>query len=116
MMSSNDSKCGYCIPPRNTSSIKWVFREKDYPFFWQGKSAEETQEEGVGFAIKNSLLGMIEPPTNGSKRILALCLFTSEGPVNLVSVYATTLSSSSDIKDQFYNQLNTNTISKIPKH
>ncbi|CAM2111007.1 unnamed protein product [Caretta caretta] len=80
-----------------------------------GKSSEETREHGVGFAIKNSLLEVSEPPTNGSERILALRLFTSEGPVNLVSEYAPTLSSSSDIKDQFYNQLNTTT-SKIPKH
>ncbi|CAM2117637.1 unnamed protein product [Caretta caretta] len=73
------------------------------------------QEHGAEFAIKNSFLGMIELPTNGSESILTLCLFTSEGPVNLVSVSAPTLSSSSDIKDQFYNQLNI-TISKIPKH
>ncbi|CAM5077715.1 unnamed protein product [Natator depressus] len=58
---------------------------------------------------------MVEPPTNGSERILAKPLFTFEGPVNLVSVYTPTLSSSSDIKDQFYDQLNI-TISKIPKH
>ena len=34
-------------------------REKDYTFFWQGKSEEEVREHGVGFAVRNTLLGMV---------------------------------------------------------
>ena len=48
---------------------------------------------------------MTEPPTGGSKRILALRLSTSSGPVNIVTAYAPTLYSNPDVKDQFYNVL-----------
>ena len=39
-----------------------IIRERDYSFFWQGK-ADETREHGVGFAIKNNLLGSVIPPS-----------------------------------------------------
>ena len=51
--------------------------EKHYIFFWQRKQLEDRRELGVGFAVWNSLLSMIEPPTDGSQRILALRLSTS---------------------------------------
>ena len=88
-------------------------REKDYTFFWQGKTPEEKREHGVGFAIKNSLLGCIVPPSEGSERILKLQLQTSAGPVSLVSAYAPTLHSLPEAKDKFYDELNA-TIHGIP--
>ena len=39
--------------------------EKHYRFFCQGKKLEDKRELGVGFAVRNSLLSMIEPPTGG---------------------------------------------------
>ena len=80
-------------------------REKDYTFFWQGKKVDETREYGVGFAVRNTLLPMIEPSENGSERILTMRMQTSEGPVNFISAYAPTLYSSDEAKDQFYDQL-----------
>ena len=59
----------------------------------------------LGFAVRNSLLSMIEPPTGGSERILTLRLSTSSGPVNIVTACAPTLDSNPDVKDQFYNAL-----------
>ena len=44
-----------------------TLKERDYTFFWQGKSSDEPREHGVGFAVKNSLLSMIEPGGSGSK-------------------------------------------------
>jgi len=88
-------------------------REKDYTFYWCGKANDETREHGVGFAVKNSLLGMIEPGKEGSERILSLRLHTSDGPVTLFSVYAPTLYSTHEAKDQFYDQLQS-TIQKVP--
>ena len=49
-------------------------------FFWRGKQLEDRRELGVGFAVRNSLLSMTEPPTGGSERILTLRLSTSSGP------------------------------------
>lgn len=88
-------------------------KEKDYTFFWRGKPPEETREYGVGFAVRNTLLGAVVPPTGGSERILALCLNTSMGPVHLVSVYAPTLRAPQEIKDRFYDELEA-TVKNIP--
>ena len=44
-----------------------IIRERDYSFFWQGKADDETREHGVGFAIKNNLLGSIIPSSEAPK-------------------------------------------------
>ena len=82
-----------------------TMREKDYTFFWQGKASDEPREHGVGFAVKNSLLKMVEPGSNGSARLLTLRLNTTDGPLNLVSAYAPTLMASPETKDEFYENL-----------
>ena len=56
-----------------------IIRKRDYSFFWQGKAADEISERGVGFAIKNNLLGSIIPTSEGTERLLKLQLQTSEG-------------------------------------
>ncbi len=88
-------------------------REQDYTFFWQGKEPEEPRIHGVGFAVRNSMLSSIEPPSGGTPRILSLHLSTSSGPVNILSIYAPTLCSSDETKDKFYDELET-TIKEIP--
>ena len=80
-------------------------KEEHYTFFWKGKGAKETREHRVGFAIRNTLLHMIEPLMCGTDRILTLRLCTSEGLENLVCIYAPTLQAKSEIKEQFYEQL-----------
>ena len=40
-------------------------KEKDYTFFWKGKSTEHRREHGVGFAVRNTLLKMVEPGDKG---------------------------------------------------
>ena len=89
-------------------------KEERYTFFWQGKSIEEKREHGVGFAVKNSLLTVTEPPVNGSARILTIRLSTRAGHANIMSVYAPTLCSTADSKDQFYEELDV-AIGNIPK-
>ncbi len=44
-------------------------KEKNYTFFWQGKSTDGVREYGVGFAVRNSLLAMIEPCQQGNERL-----------------------------------------------
>ncbi|XP_047476471.1 craniofacial development protein 2-like [Penaeus chinensis] len=80
-------------------------KEKDYTFFWQGKSQEQHREHGVGFAVKNSLLSKVKLGSNGSERLLTLRLNTTESPVTLISVYAPTLSANPDTKDEFHKSL-----------
>ncbi|CAH1277284.1 CYP3A43, partial [Branchiostoma lanceolatum] len=88
-------------------------KEDSYTFFWQGKARDEVREHGVGFAIRNTMLHMIEPPTGGTERILTLRLSTHEGPANLVCVYAPTLQATPEAKDQFYEQLD-KAVQEIP--
>ena len=92
-----------------------ALKEKDYTFYWQGKGSGEHREYGVGFAVRNSLLSMIEPGSNGSERLLTLRLNTTAGPVTLVSVYAPTMSATSDTKDEFYENLAA-IISSVPNN
>ena len=73
--------------------------EKEYTFYWHGKPEDERGEHNVGFAVKKSLLQMIEPPNNGLERILTMRLNTTNCPVTLISVYTPTLMASSDTKD-----------------
>ncbi|XP_063595354.1 uncharacterized protein LOC134772317 [Penaeus indicus] len=90
-------------------------RERHFSFFWQGKPPDETWEHGVGFAVRNTLLGSIIPPTEGTERILPLQLHSSTGPVSLISAYALTLSSTAEAKDKFYDDLSA-AIEKILEH
>ncbi|XP_062615832.1 uncharacterized protein LOC134277519 [Saccostrea cucullata] len=55
----------------------------------------------------------VEPPQKGTPRILSLRLSTSSGHVNILSIYAPTLSSTVETKDTFYEVLET-TIREIP--
>ncbi|XP_048000281.1 craniofacial development protein 2-like [Leguminivora glycinivorella] len=80
-------------------------REAHYTFYWKGKSSTETREHGVGFAVRNQLIDAIETPVGVSERIMVLRLNTKSGYVTLISAYAPTLHSTSETKDQFYNQL-----------
>ncbi|XP_069177042.1 craniofacial development protein 2-like [Procambarus clarkii] len=89
-------------------------REKDFTFFWQGKPPEEVREHDVGFAIRNRLLGSIVPPTEGSARIIKLQLHTAAGMVSFINANAPTLTSSTEVKDEFYDDLGL-TLRDIPQ-
>ena len=88
-------------------------RETDFTLFWQGKPSDEVREHGVGFAVRNKLLGSITLLAEGTERILSLRLQTSSGPVSLISAYAPTLASTAEAKDKFYYDLSA-AIRRIP--
>ncbi|KAI8494376.1 hypothetical protein Bbelb_276020 [Branchiostoma belcheri] len=71
----------------------------------EGREPDEPRQHGVGFAVRNTLLAAVEPPTGGTERLLSLRLSTDAGHVNILSVYAPTLKSPEDKKDKFYEQL-----------
>ena len=83
----------------NTGKI----RERDYTIFWTGR--EDFQREGVGFAIKNTLLGFCSTPIAHSSRLMSVKFRTIDGNINLISVYAPTLDASDEAKDEFYGHL-----------
>ena len=89
-------------------------KEKNFTFFWFGKSVEERKEYGVGFAVKNTLLQHVEVG-DGNERIATLRLHTKKGTATLISVYAHTLYTDEQIKDTFYEKLNL-VVNKLPKN
>ena len=90
-------------------------KEKDYTFYCQGKSAEHRREHGVGFAVRNTLLKTVKPGDKGCERLLTLRLYTSDGPISLISAYAPTLASTPEAKDECYSNLNV-VIKNIPNN
>ncbi|XP_068712846.1 craniofacial development protein 2-like [Montipora foliosa] len=58
---------------------------------------------------------MVEPGDKGCERLLTLRLYTSDGPISLISAYAPTLTSTPEAKDEFYSNLNV-VIKNIPKN
>ena len=79
--------------------------EEDFTFFWSGKGEKDKREHGVGFAVSNKLLQMVEPGERGTERIYTMKLQTQEGVVNLISAYSPTLCATDDSKDRFYDEL-----------
>ncbi|XP_047103701.1 craniofacial development protein 2-like [Schistocerca piceifrons] len=98
-------RCGF----QDAGSI----REDNYTFFWQGKSQDELRLHDVGFAVKNTLLDCTVPSSGGTERIIALKICSSSGTVNILNAYASTLSSSMEEKDLFYDLLS-DKIAKVP--
>ena len=82
-------------------------KEKEFTFFWQGLEPDQHRLHGVGFAVRNSLLAAVEPPSQGTERILSLRLNTSTGSTHIISAYAPTLCSTAESKDAFYDDLET---------
>ena len=41
-------------------------KERNYTFYWQGLKENERRLHGVGFAVNNRLLPMIETPKEGT--------------------------------------------------
>ena len=81
-------------------------REKEYTFFWRGLGVDESRIHGVGFAVRNRLVGSITTPVGVSERIITLRLRTGKGYTTFVCAYAPTLSGSPEAKDEFYESLN----------
>lgn len=87
-----------------------------YTFFWKGLPEGSPRQHGVAIAIRNTLLNKLsENPIGLNERIMSLRLpLTKDQYITIFSVYAPTLTTSEDIKDQFYNNLDS-LLKKTPK-
>ena len=91
-------------------------RGTGYTFFWSGRKPEERREAGVGFAVKTALVSKLEgPPTGVNDRLMTLRLPLSRGQkfATIVSAYAPTMTNPDEIKDKFYEDLNS-VINAVP--
>ena len=86
-----------------------------YTFFWSGRSSTERREAGVGFAIKSHLTRRLaKHPEGVNDRLMTLQLpLSNKRSVTLVSAYAPTMTNPDDVKDKFYEELDT-VISAVP--
>ncbi|XP_071941032.1 uncharacterized protein [Antedon mediterranea] len=88
--------------------------ESNYTFIWKGNNTGCVRQHGVGFAIKNNLFRDVVVLEGSNERLLAIRLSNSiESPV-ILSLYAPTLMSSDEVKDQFYQYLHS-FIKNIPE-
>ena len=87
-----------------------------YTFFWSGRSAEERQESGVGFAVKSSIVSQLESlPQGVNDRLMTLRFpLARKCHATIISAYAPTMTNPDEIKDKFYENLD-RTISQVPK-
>lgn len=90
--------------------------EKDYTFFWKGVNQGFPRIHGVGFAIKNRLVNVLEElPIGKSERIITLNITLSRSQkLTLVNIYAPTMTSENIVIEQFYYDLNS-VLNSVPK-
>ena len=90
--------------------------DSGYTIFWSEKSEKERREAGIGFAVKNTLIDIIEQPVGLNDRIMTLRIPLVGGRyLTIISVYAPTLSSSEEVVTSFYQALRT-VVTGIPKN
>ena len=91
-------------------------REAGYTFFWSGRKAEEKRESGVGFAILSSLVSKLDKPPKGiNDRLMTLRLpIQGKKFATIISAYAPTMTNPDDVKEKFYEDLNS-VLSSVPK-
>ncbi|KAG7296524.1 hypothetical protein JYU34_020306 [Plutella xylostella] len=88
----------------------------EYTYYWKGTPASEPRRSGVGFAIKNAIAkDLVECPVYVSDRIITLRLHMENSQfLNLISIYAPTMTNDEDVKDRFYEDLSALLISIRP--
>ena len=92
-----------------------ILQEKDYNFYWSGRSEEEARSAGVGFAIRRSIANdLVELPIALNERLMTLRIpLSKSNHVTLLSAYAPTMTSSDSAKERFYEDLS-KVLKKIP--
>ena len=87
-----------------------------YTFFWSGRKKEERREVGVGFAIKSHLVSKLSGLPKGiNDRLMTLRLpLPGKRHATIVSAYASIMTNPDEIKDKFYDDLDS-VISAAPR-
>lgn len=87
-----------------------------YTFYWSGRSHEEQREAGVGFAIKMTHVHKLACIPEGlNDRLMKMQLpLGQKTNATLISAYAPTMTNPNEIKDRFYEELDS-LIASVPK-
>ena len=103
---------------RLSGSSEFVEDGAGYTFYTIGQQEGKPRHAGVGFAIRNSLIPLLEEPPKGiNPRLMTAKLKLAHGrSAAFISAYAPTLDAPEDEKEAFY-QLLSDAISAVPyKH
>ena len=78
-----------------------------YTFFWSGRKKEERREAGVGFTIKSHLVSKLSGLPKGiNDRLMTLRRpISGKRHATIVSVNALTMTNPDEVKDKFYDDL-----------
>lgn len=90
-------------------------KEDDYTFFWTGRGNDEHREQGVGFGVWNTFLPLIVSLASGTERISNLLIFTYQGLVKFMRIYAPKLQGMPEGKDQF-NAQHVSVVNRLPPY
>lgn len=87
-----------------------------YALFWKDDEPGNIRQHGIGFAIKTSLLrSMVETPVGISGYLMTWRIpLAKRRFATLVSAYTSTLDSSIDTEEEFWDSLNL-TLDRVPK-
>lgn len=88
----------------------------NYTFFWSGRPTDERRESGVGLAIRSNLASkLVSLPKGINDRLMTLKLpLHGKRSATIISAYAPTMTNPDDIKDKFYEDLES-VISDVPR-
>ena len=78
-----------------------------YIFFWSGCKKEEWREAGVGFTVKSHLVRKLSGHPKGinDRLMMPRLPLSGKGHATIVSAYAPSMTNPDDIKDRFYDDL-----------
>ena len=81
-------------------------RGSGYTFFWSGRPRDEHRQAGVGFAIRNKYIKLLDKlPLGINDRLMTLRLKMTYGHVTIISAYAPTMTHTDETKEEFYEEL-----------
>ena len=88
-----------------------------YTFFWSGRKKEERREAGVVFAIKSHLVSKLSglPKGINDRLMRPRQPLSGKRHATIVSAYARTMTNPDEVKDKFYDDLDS-MISATPGH
>ena len=91
------------------------FEDGGYTFFLKGKPIGDKHYHGVGFAIHSCLVRHLDgkEPVGINERLMTMSLPLVGSTLSIICAYAPTLAQSDEIKDTFYESLNT-AIENVP--
>ena len=80
-----------------------------YTFFWSGCKSEEKREAVVGFAVESDLVGKLSGLPKGINGRLMTLRIPLSGNIHatILSAYAPVMTNPDEVKDKFYDDLDT---------